>query len=298
MIEYRYMKNNLALQLVYNSAFLAVNLLAFFISIGIWNIGGNVGQSFNPFFFTDFFVWMIVMSAISTAAALADNIRALTDKQTHAYAKRLPVLKFCTMCGMLFGFLLGAFFVNRTGAHALTAEAETSFGSIFPGIATAGYWTDLSVFLPRFLLPLAYMTGYVLFEERLKSRSLYTTIAILPPTVFYFFNLFFGMIMSAVYGGTQGLLDAGMYSVAYPYFFYDSALTYDGWWWMLIWPTIFGVSLMVLNDIVFRITRTVKSENGKCKTYRKLKVEEDTMRDFIHYIILKRNEKRRKSIEK
>ena len=279
------MKNNLIAQTIFNSSFITVNAFAILISIGIWNIGGGV--NLNPFFFTDYFFWMMVMSALSAVFALICNIRALAGKQTHAFAEKFPVLKFCTMCGMLFGFILGAFFVNRTGTHALTADAETSFGSIFPGVATAGYWTDLSVFLPRFVIPLAYMVGYVLFEERLKSRPIYSTIAILPPTVFYFFNLFFGMIMSAAYGGTDGLVSAGMYGAAYPYFFYDSVTYYD-WWWMLIWPTIFGVSLMVLNNIVFRITRTVKNENGKCKTYKKLKPEEDNMCDFIHYIIVKR----------
>ena len=291
------MKNNLLAQIIYRTAFLTAAIFGLLISIGIWDIGNGFdpNTNFNLFFFTDFFNWALVMAILSTVFALTDNIKSVKSGLTHAYAERFPILKFCTMSSMIFCLILGVFFVNRVGSNYLTQNAQTELGSIFPGIATAGFWTDLSVLLPRLILPISFIIGFVLFEERLKSRPIYSTIGILPPTVFYFFDFFLGLIFTGAYGGEQNLLDAGLYADIYPYFFSDSAFTYDHWSWILIWPTIFGVSLMIINNIVYYITRTVKNENGKCKIYRKMKVEEDKMRDCIHFIKLKTDAKKNNS---
>lgn len=282
------MKNNLTAQLVFRSAYLVLAVLTLLISIGVWNIGsGDAWQNFNPLFVSDFFNWAIVMSICATLFALIDNIRSAAAGSTHAYAKRFPLLRFCTASSMLFCFLLGTFFICRVGNNALIPEAETNYGLIFPGFLTANFWLDLSALLPRFVLPLAYLAGFVLFDERLKTRGIYSTLGILPPTVFYFFCFFLSLIISAVYGGAESLESAGIYGLVYPYFFYDSAFTYTGWWWILIWPTVFGVSLMLINNAVFYISRTVRNENGKCKLYKKLKVDEDSMCDCIHYFKVK-----------
>ena len=280
------MKDNLTAQVICRTAYLAVALFALLASIGFWTVSAGTANAPDPFFFTDFFNWALVMSAVAVAAGLAENAAALMRGEKRGYAKKFPLLRFCAMSSMLFAFLLGAFFVDRIGAHRLT-DTE-GFGNIYPGIATGGYWLDLAAFLPRFVAPVFYMVIFILFEERMKSRGMYSTLGILPPTIFYFFDMFFGMIMSAVYGGADKLLDAGMYGVAYPYFFQDSAFTFQGWWWILIWPTIFGVSLMIINSAVFRITRTVRGEDGKLHYLKKVKVDEDEMCDIIHAIKLKR----------
>ncbi len=286
------MKNNLIAQIVYRSIYIALAIFGLLVSIGFWSIGGSgVNGKPNFFFFTDFFDWTIVMSLIVTIPALCENIAALRQGKTHEFSKKLPLMKFCTMSSMLFGFVLGAFFVNRIGEYWLVPQTPapgiaTNYDSIFPGIATAGYWLDLAAFLPRFVLPLGYMVMWLLFEERMKSRSIYGTIGILPPTIFYFFDLFFGMIASAIYGGETGLREMGIYGVAYPFFFQDSGLssTYHGWWWILIWPTIFGISLMILNNIVFRLSRINRGEDGKLHIDTKAKPSEDELCDIIHKI--------------
>ena len=278
-------KNGVA-QTAYRGAYLAVAAIALLCNIGL--IGGGE-FAFKAFFFTDFFNWALVMSIIATACALAENIRAVKSGKS-GYPEKFPLLRFCTACSMLFCFLLGAFFLDRVGNDRLTDSV--SYGSVFPGMFTAGYWTNVGAVLPRFVAPVMYFIGFLLFEERGKTRGIYSTLAILPPTVFYFFDLFFGMIMSAACGGTEGLLGKGLYGEAYPYFFQDSALTFTGWYWMLLWPTIFGVSLMILNNIVFTLSRISRNAEGRLVVDRKSKPDEDGMRDCLHGFIARRAAKR------
>lgn len=284
------MKDDLTAQVICRTAYLVVALFALMASIGFWTVGQGAANAPDPFFFTDFFNWALVMSAVAAAAGLAENAAALSRGEKRGHARKFPLLRFCAASSMLFAFLLGAFFVDRVGAHRLTDTA--GFGNIFPGVATAGYWLDLASLLPRFVAPIFYLTIFVLFNERMRTRPIYATLGILPPTLFYFFDMFYGMIMSAVYGGADKLVEAGMYGVAYPYFFQDSAFTYTGWWWIIIWPTIFGVSLMVLNNIVFRITRTVHGADGKLVYDKKTKPDEDGMCDIIHSVKVRRAAKK------
>ncbi len=280
------MKNSVAAQIAFRGAYLAVAVIALLCSIGL--IGGEI-FAFRAFFFTDFFNWALIMSIIATAGALAENISA-ANRGENGFPKKFALLRFCTACSMLFCFLLGAFFLDRVGNDRLTASE--SYGSIFPGMFTAGYWTNVGAVLPRFVCPVMYFIGFLLFEERGKTRGIYSTIAILPPTVFYFFDLFFGMIMSAACGGTDGLIGKGLYGIAYPYFFQDSALTFTGWYWMLLWPTIFGVSLMILNNIVFTLSRTRRNAEGRLTVDRKSKPDEEGMCDCLHGFVTKRAAKR------
>ena len=282
------MNKNLGAQITFRAAYLAVAVVGLLLSVGVWT-------EFRPFFFTDFFNWAIIMSIVATVATLIENLKSLNSGKTEDTAESFPLLRFCTASSMLFALLLGMFFVDRVGADRLTDSV--GYGNIFPGLATAGYWTRADVILPRFVLPAAYLAGFVLFYPRMKTRGIYGTLGILPPTLFYFFDMFFGMIMSGVYGGAEKLVEAGMYGVAYPYFFQDSAFTYTGWWWILIWPTIFGVSLMVLNNAVFFLTRTYKGDDGKLRLDRKSKPDESELCDIIHYFKMKRAEKKKTSDE-
>lgn len=296
------MKNNLVAQIVYRSVYCAVAILALVIAVGFWSIGpGAPGETvnwfanFKPFFFLDYIIWALIMSLVATVPALCENFASLRAGKTHAFSEKFPLLKFCTMSTMLFVLILSVFFLDRVGNHHLTDSAETQ--TFFPGIATAGFWLDLSVFLPRFVLPIAYMVMYLLFEPRMKTRGIYGTIGILPPTIFYFFDLFFGMIMSAAYGGADNLKAANgvfgnMFANVYPFFFQDSTGWYKDWWWILIWPTIFGVSLVLINNFVFRLTRITRGADGKLHTDKKTKPNEDELHDIIHIIKVRRAAKK------
>ena len=285
------MKKNLTAQIIFRTAYIAVAFIAFLSSIGFWSIGtGKVNPNVNPFFFMDYFNWALIMSLVVSVVGLIENVNAVKEGKTEMFTKKLPILKFATMSSMIFCFVLGAFTVDRVGYNRLTDS--TSYSSIFPGIATAGYWMDMSVFLPRFVCPIAYMVMHFLFEERGKSRKLYSELGIVIPTVFYLFDKFFGMIMISAYGGAEKLVELGLYEIACPYFFYDEAFTFTQWWWILLWPSIFGVILVVINKTTFILSRLVKCEDGKYRPDMKSKPNEDEMNDLVHIIKLRLAEKK------
>ncbi|MBR1624503.1 MAG: hypothetical protein IJ676_02050 [Clostridia bacterium] len=289
------MQNRLLKEIIFRSGYLVVAVVAFFLSLGFWSVGGgSEPNGFNPYFFTNYFVWVIVMSIVATAGALVEDVKIFKGGDFSVYTKKFPFLKFCTLSSMLFCLLMGAFFVDRIGEMRLTDS--TSYGSIYPGIATAGYWLDATVFFPFFVCPVLYITMYVLFEEKGKSRKIYGSFGIVPPTVFYLTDKIFGIVMKAVYGGNDALLAAGKYGVANPFFFYDG-VTYHQWWWILLWPSIFGVGLMLLNRSSFLISRLKRDENGKI-VFIKGEPNEDEMCDLFHPIVVKRRLKKANKIKK
>ena len=177
---------------------------------------------------------------------------------------------------------------DRIGNLHLTNSQ--SYGSIYPAIATPGFWLDMKIFLPFFVCPIFYITMYILFEEKGRSRKLYSKLGIVPPTLFYLTDKIFGIIMKSIYGGPQGLIDAGKYGIANPFFFYDD-LTFHQWWWIILWPSIFGVVLVTLNKLAFIISRLKRNEDGKLILIKE-EPDEDTMVDIFHPIILKMKAKR------
>ena len=268
------MQNRLLKEIIFRSGYLVVAVVAFFLSLGFWSVGGgSEPNGFNPYFFTNYFVWVIVMSIVATAGALVEDVKIFKGGDFSVYTKKFPFLKFCTLSSMLFCLLMGAFFVDRIGEMRLTDS--TSYGSIYPGIATAGYWLDATVFFPFFVCPVLYITMYVLFEEKGKSRKIYGSFGIVPPTVFYLTDKIFGIIMKAVYGGNDALLAAGI----------------------LLWPSIFGVGLMLLNRSSFLISRLKRDENGKI-VFIKGEPNEDEMCDLFHPIVVKRRLKKANKIKK
>lgn len=182
--------------------------------------------------------------------------------------------------------------VDRIGTLRLTDS--TAFGSIYPAIATKGYWLDFSLLTSMCLCPAAYIALYLLFEEKGVTRSVYANLGIVMPTLFYLTDKIFGIIMKAVYGGVDNLIAAGQYGVAFPFFFYDD-LTFTGWWWILLWPSMFGVALVAINKSAYVLSRLKRDENGKFRV-DKTPYDEDASCDMFHPIAvsLKARKARRK----
>lgn len=275
------MKNRLLKEIVFRSFYLAFAAVATISSFCFWNIGQGTAELKADFgLLANYFVWTVIMSIICTAAALIEAVRLVADGRTDAYTKKFPFLKFCTLSSMIFCFLMGAFFVCRVGENYLLPDA--AFGQIYPGIITRGYWLDLSVFTARFLCPLMYITMYLLFEQKGKARKIYAKLGIIPPTVFYLANKIFGVIMANIHGGEEALLAKGLFAKAYPFFFYDGYFTYTHKIWILLWPSIFGLSLIIINKLSFLLSCTYKTPEGKLLTIKKPQINEAEMVDIFH----------------
>lgn len=278
------MQNRLIKEIIFRTAYLVIACVGLLANLGFLSIGGGSEPSgFDAYFFTNYFVWALIMSIVCTAGALVEDVKIYKSGEFSTYTKKFSFLKFCALSSMLFCFICGSFFIDRIGNYRLTSS--TAYGSIYPAIATAGYWLDLKIFLSFFLCPVLYVIMYVLFEEKGKTRKIYGTLGIVPPTIFYLTDKIFGIIMKSVYGGEQGLLNAGMYGVANPFFFYDDA-TFNQWWWILLWPTIFGVGLVILNRSSFLISRLKRNENGKLALI-KGEPDEDELCDMFHPLAVK-----------
>lgn len=284
------MNKRLSIEIVFRAVYLTIATFALLGSICFWCSGNGTSEpTVNPYFFLDFFVWTVIMSIVAVAGGLADNLKSLRNGEEN-YSKTFPFLKFCTFSSMIFCFIMGAFFIDRIGYNRLTDFG--TYGSIYPGVATAGYWLNFPVFLTRFLCPLGYIALYLCFEEKCKARKLYAKLGVVPPTVFYLFDKFFGLILKAAYGSNEILLEKGLYEVAYPFFFYDEYFTYKGWWWIILWPSIFGLALLVINKVSLILTKVKIGENGKLYVDKKTKFAEEEMKDIFHPIIVKRQAKK------
>ena len=98
--------------------------------------------------------------------------------------------------------------------------------------------------------------------------------------------------MTSIYGSAEKLVELNLYEIACPFFFYDETFTFHQWWWIILWPTIFGVVLVSLNKITFVLSRLVLGEDGKYHFDGKSKPNEEDMHDFIHAIKVKRAQKK------
>ena len=80
------MKKNLTAQIVFRTAYIAVAFIALLSSIGFWSIGtGKVNPNVNPYFFTDYFNWALVMSLIVSVVGLIENVNAVKDGKTEEF---------------------------------------------------------------------------------------------------------------------------------------------------------------------------------------------------------------------
>ena len=283
------MKNRFLKEVIFRSAYLVLAVIALLSSMGFWSIWTGSGSgTFNVWFFTNYFDWTIIMSIFATAFALAEDFKIYKNGDLNVYTKKFTFLKFCTFSGMIFGILLGATIVDRVGDLRLTDS--TAYGSIYPAIATKAYWLDFSLLSTMLLCPALYIVQYILFEEKGTTREVYATLGIVPPTLFYLFDKIFGIIFSAVYGGTDAVIAANKYAVAFPFFFYDD-LTYHQWWWALLWPTIFGVALVTINRSAYIISHLKRKENGKLY-FDKTQPKEEDCTDMFHPLAVKKAAKK------
>ncbi|MCR4662194.1 MAG: hypothetical protein K5765_09400 [Clostridia bacterium] len=275
-------KDRIYYELIIRSIYLVLAVVSFLSTLGFWNIWTGTGGGFNVYFFYNYFDWTLIMSIVATSAALIEDIKILKSGNI-SFTKKFPLLKFCTFSGMIFGLILGAFVVDRIGSLRLTDS--TAFGSIYPAIATKGYWLDFSLLSSMCICPSLYIVMYILFEEKGTTRPVYANLGIVPPTLFYLTVKIFGIIMKSVYGGVDNLIAAGKYGVAFPYFFYDD-LTFSGWWWIILWPSIFGVILVTINRSSYIISRLKRNENGKV-CVDKTPYNEDESTDMLHPLVVK-----------
>lgn len=239
------MKNRLHKEIVFRSVYIVIASIALLTSLGIFTLNGSK-PTFDVFFFENYFNTPLVLTLFASAFALRDAKKLYSENKLDEYVTRHPYLRFSSMTAMVFGLIMGLFFVGRIGDNYLVEGLK--YSAIYPGVITAGYWTDLSVLLSRLVCPLMYIIGYFKFDARGQLKKIHGSLGIIPPTVFYMFNKFFCKFYLKSLGGADAAMASGKYAKAAPYFFYDDVTFYQKWW-PLAWLAIFGLGLMLINRI-------------------------------------------------
>lgn len=244
------MKNRLQKEISFRSAYLAVAIIALLSSLGIFTLGGGTPK-FDIFFFQNYFNLPLVLTIPATCFALRDAFVLLNSGRITEYVTKHPFMRFIGLTAHIFGLIMALFFVGRVGDQYL--KEGLAYSAIYPGALTLRFWTDLSVVLSRFVCPLMYIVGYFLFDGRGQLKKIHGSIGIMPPTIFYTFNKFFGKFYIEHFGGADATKALGKYEHGAPFFFYDDVVFYQKWW-PIAWLAIFGLGLVIINRVSYMIS--------------------------------------------
>lgn len=246
------MSNRLQKEIVYRSVYLTLASVALLSSLGIFTLGGGK-SAFDVFFFQNYFNLPLVLTIPFSAVALKEDWALLRENRLGEYAKKCPFWRFAGFTASVFGLVMGTLFVGRVGDQYL--KEGLSYAAIYPGIITARFWTDLSVLLSRLICPALYIAGYILFDGRGQLKKYHAQLGIMPPTWFYMINKIFGKQYIKYLGGAEAAKAAGKYARGAAYFFYDDVTFYQKWW-PFAWLAIFGVFLVVMNKLSWKLAMT------------------------------------------
>ena len=250
------MSHRLEKELVCRSVYLTLAVTALLSSLGIFTLGD--GQpAFDVFFFQNYFNLPLVLTIPTTMIALKESWGLLRENRLTEYAKKAPFWRFAGLTASVFGLVMGTLFVGRVGDQYL--KEGLSYAAVYPGILTLRFWTDLSVLLSRLVCPALYIAGYFTFDGRGQLKKYYAQLGIMPPTWFYMLNKIFGKRYVMYLSGPDAAKAAGKYGHCAPYFFYDDVTFYQKWW-PFAWLAIFGVFLVVMNKVCWKLAMRERKE--------------------------------------
>lgn len=241
------MKNRLHKEIIYRCIYLTLAITALLTSLGIFTLNGSKPQ-FDIFFFQNYWILPLVMTILATSFALKEA-SGLYSENKDEYVKKHAYLRFAAMTASLFGLIMGVGFVGRLGDSYLVDGL--SYASVYPGIISVRFWTDISVLLSRLICPAMYITGFYMFDGRGCYKKIHSQLGIMPPTWFYMLNKIFGKQYIKYLGGAQAAKAAGKYAHGAPFFFYDDVYFYQKWW-PIAWLVIFGAGLVIMNRLCWK----------------------------------------------
>lgn len=242
------MKNRLHKEIVFRSIYLTLAIIALLTSLGIFTLNGSK-PSFDIFFFQNYWNLPLIMTILATSFALRESTALYSAGKTEEYATKHAYLRFASMTASLFGLIMGIGFVGRLGDDYLVEGL--SFASVYPGIISVKFWTDISILLSRFICPLMYIIGFYIFDDRGHYKKIHSQLGIMPPTWFYMLNKIFGKQYIKYLGGAEAAKLAGKYAHGAPFFFYDDVYYYQKWW-PIAWLVIFGAGLVIMNRVCWK----------------------------------------------
>ena len=226
------MKTNRTAQLIYQSFYCALGLVAIFASFGIFDD--------YTMFRWDFYVHFTNLSNYLCIAVMATQLVRTARKTEDSYVTAVPLLKFIGVLAILLTFVV--FNTLLAGAPDRNPQLNWRVGSL----------------LCHVVLPILFVADWFLFRERGKVKWYYPIAAAGFPLVY----MAFIFVQAAILGFDSSILIPGSATpLIYPYFFVN--LETQGVAGVAKWAVLLFVVFMAVGFVFYGLDKALKSRKDR-----------------------------------
>ena len=226
------MKTNRTAQLIYQSFYCALGLVAIFASFGIFDD--------YTMFRWDFYVHFTNLSNYFCIAIMVAQLVQTAKKKEDSYVTAVPVLKFIGVLAILLTFVV--FNALLAGAEGRNPQLNWRVGSL----------------LAHVVLPIMYVADWFLFRERGKVKWHYPIAC----AGFPFAYMVFIFIQAAILKFDTSILIPGSSTpLIYPYFFVN--LETQGIGGVAKWAVLMLVAFMAVGYLFYGIDRLLSRKGNR-----------------------------------
>lgn len=226
------MRKNRTAQLIYQSFYCALGLVAIFASFGIFDD--------YTMFRWDFYVHFTNLSNYLCIAVMATQLVRTARKTEDSYVTAVPLLKFIGVLAILLTFVV--FNTLLAGAPDRNPQLNWRVGSL----------------LCHVVLPILFVADWFLFRERGKVKWYYPIAAAGFPLVY----MAFIFVQAAILGFDSSILIPGSATpLIYPYFFVN--LETQGVAGVAKWAVLLFVVFMAVGFVFYGLDKALKSRKDR-----------------------------------
>ena len=226
------MKTNRTAQLIYQSFYCALGLVAIFASFGIFDD--------ITMFRWDFYVHFTNLSNYFCIAIMLTQLIQTAKKKENSYVTVAPVLKFIGVLAILLTFVV--FNALLAGAEGRDPQLNWRVGSL----------------LCHVLLPIMYVGDWFLFREHGKVKWYYPIASVGFPLAY----MIFIFIQAAILKFDTSILIPGTTTpLIYPYFFVN--LETQGVGGVAKWAVLMFIAFMAVGYLFYGIDKALKRKDNR-----------------------------------
>ena len=226
------MIKNRTAQLIYQTIYCTLGLVAFVASLGIFDDITTIRW--------DFYVHFTNISNYFCIGVMFASLIQTAKKKEDSYVSAAPLMKFIGMLGILLTFLV--FNIMLAGAEGRDPQANWRIGSL----------------LAHVVLPILYIADWFLFRERKKCKWYYPIASIGFPVAYVLFLLVQAIILKF---DSSILIPTTTTPLIYPYFFVN--LDTQGVPGVLMWIAILAVAFVVVGFLFLGLDKLGKKSAAK-----------------------------------
>ena len=223
------MKKSRTAQLIYQSFYCALGLVAIFASFGIFDD--------YTMFRWDFYVHFTNLSNYFCIAIMAAQLVQTAKKKEDSYVTTVPVLKFIGVLAILLTFVV----FNTLLAGARDPQLNWRVGSL----------------LAHVVLPIMFVADWFLFRERGKVKWYYPIACVGFPMAYLLFIFIQAVILKF---DTSILIPGTSTPLIYPYFFVN--LETQGVGGVAKWAALLFAAFMAVGYLLYGIDKLLKRKDS------------------------------------